>query len=312
MILVQADRLFLCVAFLLVLVSAPAPAQTPLIGLWRAEKRFEYGGGIVQTLGFSADGRFVWAQDASGDKSVSLGTYRVQGNQIVFQEHHRKLEGGAFSLGSPSGTAMTANASLQGTTLLLQGDLFTVLDPGDGAAHFEKQPGSEKEVADSVRASDEQERMNNDAWSKRVALGQIRVGATVAPTLPKDPNPGRVYGGATGFARPQQYTYINTTKQHVVQGDTEGGRNSVTFSFFPNGRVFAKFVTYIGDGPQVTVSVTTAWGRYSIKGDSVQVESDQGEKLALKLVDGRRNLTGLSTVLTQSDWLLEILQGRSR
>jgi hypothetical protein len=87
-----------------------------------------------------------------------------------------------------------------------------------------------------------------------------------------------------------------------------------------NPRVYVKAISYTGSvlAPRqgfVTryhVSGTTEvkkFGRYRIeKDESVTVAMDDGEKAALKLIDGRRNLTWGKTTYGNALWELEALK----
>jgi hypothetical protein len=174
-------------------------------------------------------------------------------------------------------------------------------------------------------AADANEARIDAQWLTRVPVGPRDPSATQIPIgdIPADPNPRRIFDAATVLTNYQLYRRLIPG---VVYFNHQGTIKSVPvvntreWHFFPTGRVLVRFrnhragVTY----PSTVVDVTDSWGAYRIEpkpdqrdilhlyaDNAVFIETDLGERMAMTLEDGRRNLFWNKDYQILSEWAAE-------
>jgi hypothetical protein len=162
-------------------------------------------------------------------------------------------------------------------------------------------------------------------WMERVPVGARDPNAVQVPTadIPADPNPGRVFDGATVLSGFHLYRrFIPGFAYFNVQGTirTVPVMNSREFYMFPTGRVLVRFrnhratFTY----PITMEDVSDSWGAYRVEpkpeqrdvlhryaDNGVFVETDLGEQVEMTLEDGRRHLFWGKDFQVLSEWVAE-------
>jgi hypothetical protein len=122
--------------------------------------------------------------------------------------------------------------------------------------------------------------------------------------FPDDPMHENIFPEPVVFTGPQLFSAISGTDSYVDRETEELLMRTTHWWFFPTGRFYFRnvhclgaervkgternlFKTYYLDSKRITKS----WGRYAIDDmDRVQIETDEGEKIAMHLTYGRQQL----------------------
>lgn len=263
---------------LLIGVSPWAKGANELVGRWVNENQF-----AKNEFVFLPDGRYAGTMTAGTYKTSDSGRYDLQGDTLSL----RAQRGGARQL-----------------KVALQGDQMALND-GTTQMVYTRMPGSAEAVAAEAAKADQAQGQEDAAWAARFPIGPARPQPNIAAgNLPVDPQSARVFDGAIAFTAMQLYYRQwnpNVTYQVTEGPDPGSGKNETRFHFLPNGRFFYVNIRYTPQGAaeggrqRARVEVTTSWGRYTIAavapgGEPLQMESDSGERIAVALVSGRRNL----------------------
>jgi WD40 repeat protein len=180
-------------------------------------------------------------------------------------------------------------------------------------------------IAASFAADTEEARVDAQ-WLTRVPIGprdpqQVQI---PAGDIPADPNPGRVFDGATVLSQFQFYRrliagFVYFNVQGVIK--TVPIVNSRESYFFSTGRVLVRFKNYQAGPfyPGTIAHVTNNWGAYRIEpkpagrdilhiyaDNGLWIESDAGERIEMTLEDGRRNLFWGKDFQLMSEWAADL------
>ncbi len=309
--------------------SAPKPAGAPpagprpavgagdprLVGRWTCTQDFQ-----KITITFLPDGRYFSTLEVAGVPLDESGAYAVEGGTLVFR--------------TPTGqTATYAIRSLEGARLVVTTDALPA--PLD----FAREPGSETKVLEEARAADAAKARDDAAWRARlpIAVLETQPPHVAVGEVPADPQVKRIFERPTVFKGPNLYLRLSfeTYVHRPGTGKPTGTfRTSAKWYFQSTGRVFVKFDTYMGSEvegkrpgepvdpvgdatrPRIISSEVhkQSWGRYRIEPgeaeDRVVLEMDDGEKIEMRLTDGRRRLFWGESVYDQVEWAKESLEGR--
>jgi hypothetical protein len=301
--------------FLALLSPAAAEDGSVLVGVWNGKLPY-----LEQSYGFAEDGRFVWVQVCNnGSKDVVYGRYTLEGSTLHLQQHYSKaLYGGDYTIGNPQGEPWDVQMELDGDTFVAQGSA------GMEPITFAKEPGSEEQVAEAIRASDAAKEAADAEWREKLAYAPLE-GASEPfggdTMVPADPKPENLLHDPTVYRSRQLFEYVNVTRQTVVTNDPGDGHDTLALWLLPNGRAYAKQILYPiqkdqpnGIPEEIHVQVSEEWGCYSIEGpDKIRVRGDGGTERVMDVTDGGRNVHWheVHTVLTQIDWLTYELKARA-
>jgi hypothetical protein len=128
--------------------------------------------------------------------------------------------------------------------------------------------------------------------------------------FPDDPKHENVFPRPVVFTGPHLFSAISGTDSYVDRKTGELLYRTTHWWFFPTGRFYFQNVHCLGTervkGTELNLfktyyldskRVTKSWGRYTIDDlDRVQMETDEGEKIAMHLTYGRRQLNWKGTV----------------
>jgi hypothetical protein len=173
-----------------------------------------------------------------------------------------------------------------------------------------------------VKLNDEATAQANTEWEGRIPLAPVNMTMGRVPPggeISADPTPDNRFADATVFAEQEVYPYTSeyyyvfdtngnylqtSTSQQIIENMGSGPVRDIDFSrgqfhdklntyFFPNGRTLIYYENYsaadiTGYDPKPTITYT--WGKYTIEGNIISVESDLGETYGYELLYGRRKL----------------------
>jgi hypothetical protein len=122
--------------------------------------------------------------------------------------------------------------------------------------------------------------------------------------FPADPKHASIFPKPVVFTGPHLFTVISGTDSYVDRKTGELLYRTTHWWLFPTGRFYCRNVHCLGTervkGTELNLlktyyldskRVTESWGRYTIDDmDRVQMETDDGEKIAVHLTYGRREL----------------------
>lgn len=222
-------------------------------------------GAVSLALELGADGQYA----LQGGSEQTRGRYTFAGGHLTLQDGQGQHD---------------YEAQLNGDTLILSGgDLDAPLTLRRG--------GSTPEGGGDGQ---------DQAWREQIRLGAPGA-AGAPPDLPADPQPGRLFPGATVFQGGALYLWFSgsSVRQPQYPGGPMVDKTSQTrWYFLGNGRFFFISALYAGAGAQTL----TAWGRYSVANEVVRAETDKGEVYSLPLRAGRRNLVFGNNVYSEVRW----------
>lgn len=295
----------------------PAPsaaAATGLEGTWTTLEDYGYGVVVEKSIHLLPQGRYIYVE--SGDFPFQEeGRYQLDGGRLVFLP---------FCGADHSVDIQRSGERLDVTAVDTFGDTTVTV--------YQLEPGSPGRVGQMLADIDAE----RAAFHARAPTGPIRPGVQAPePGYPPDPNPDRIFTGATVFSEGELYTFfsaftyvmdlngrlqtvnssdvvLNTPKMATLDYTRGEYRDTALWLFRPNGRVLVRYESYwnaldIGTVP-ITPTVTASWGRYRIEGDGVRVETDEGEQLELELIMGRRKLRQGGLCFDEIEWATEQLQ----
>jgi hypothetical protein len=287
------------VALALTAVAAePARPDPALAGRWLYKGQFL----TVESV-LLPDGRY-FAETRVGDAKVpQRGKYSVKDGKITFD-----VEGG----NPVTYPYRLKDDKLEVTTTELGKMVYSRIATG-------------REVVAEARKADAARAKEDDEWRKKLAVEKMLKQPThvAVGEVPADKNVERIFEKPAVFTKPQLYLRQGLEEYVYRNNDPPGAfRTHFHWHFLPTGRVYVKAVTYTGSvlaprQPGLLVNryyvsgktEVKKFGRYRIeKDESVTVEMDDDEKAALKLIDGRRNLTWGKTMYGNVHWELEALK----
>lgn len=276
-----------------------APEETPLAGRWVYKTDF-----LIVTSTLLPDGRY-FAETRVGETVVpERGKYTVKDRKLMLEP-----------LG---GTAVTFTFTRDGNTL--------VVTTADSVTMTYKRVATGAEVAAEAKKADAAKALEDATWKEKfaVALMKIQPPHMAVGPVPEDKNQKQVFDSPEVFTSPQLYLR-NGQQEFVYENGNQPGRFKTYFHwhFLPTGRVFVDATSYIGAvevpkalrGSLPTYFATgkteqNKFGKYKIEKDDVVIEMDDGEKVWMSLIDGRRNLVWDKAVYGNVTWELESLKKR--
>jgi hypothetical protein len=276
-----------------------APGDAPLAGRWVHKTEF-----LTVTSTLLPDGRY-FSETRVGDVVVpERGKYAVKD--------------GVVTLAPIGGEAAALPFALDGDTLVVTG-------PG-GLKMAYKRVATAAEVAAEAKKADAAKDKEDAAWRERfpVAAMKAQPKHVAVGAVPDDKNVKQVFETPDVFASPQLY-FREGNQEFVFERGAPPGRFKTYFNwhFLPTGRVYVDATSYTGGvevpralrGPLPTYYATgktesKKFGKYKIDHDEVAIEMDDGEKVRVSLIDGRRNLLWGDTVYGNVVWEREALKGK--
>jgi hypothetical protein len=186
-------------------------------------------------------------------------------------------------------------------------------------------PGTVDAAIAASLAADEDEAAIDRQWLARIPVGPRDPDATQIPTadIPADPNPGRIFPTPmvlTEFCLYRRlipgfvyFNYLGTIRSVAIV-------NTRAWYFFPTGRVLVRFRNHRAGAtyPTTVVDTSDSWGAYRVEprpeqtdilhlyaDNGLLIETDLGERTAMTLEDGRRNLFWSKDHQIHSDWAAE-------
>ena len=292
----SAPSLLALLLALLALGTPPSLAQRPdaLVGSWVYRDMFR-----TLRISFLPDGRY-WLQTAIGETTLDAsGRYQFAGTRLT--------------LSPPDADPITYTVSLAGTKLTLSGG------DAESPMAFEKEPGSEQKLLALAREADAAKAQEDARWRARLPVARLQQPPpphVAVGEVPADPRKAHVFKDPMVFRDQNLYLRLTPYTLRFAGGATADVFNSTKWYFLPTGRVFIKMEQYHEgqryDPTNPQGDVKTFWGAYRVEtsgeGERVVVETDEGEKIEMRLEDGRRNLYWGKEVYGQVDWENEALR----
>lgn len=280
-----------------VVLFAPAADPPAVAGRWVSKNEF-----VTVTSVLLPDGRY-FAETKVGDT-------------VVPERGKWTLKGKKLTLDPQGGTAVTL-------TIVMDGDTISSTSP-DGTTLVYTRANTAAEVAAEAKKADAAKAEEDAGWKKKFAVASmtkqpkhVAVGA-----VPDDKNVADVFDTPDVFTSAQLYLR-DGNQEFVYQSGDPPGRYKTYFHwhFLPTGRVYVDAESYAGGvevpkalrGPLPTYYATgkseqKKFGKYKVEKDEVVVQMDDGEKVRMELIDGRRNLVWVKAVYGNVVWELEALK----
>jgi hypothetical protein len=121
-------------------------------------------------------------------------------------------------------------------------------------------------------ADDQQDKAVDEQWHARVPVGPRDSGAVQTPAgdTPADPNPKRIFDGATVLRNFHLYRWLIAGLVYFNEMGTIKSVpvvNTREWYFFPTGRTLVRFRNYRAGPayPQTVVDIADAWGAYRVE-----------------------------------------------
>lgn len=205
------------------------------------------------------------------------------------------------------------------------GDTLTIYGGLSAPSTYTVNLGTVDSAIAASMAADAEEAKIDAQWLSRVPVGPRDPNAVQIPGagIPADPNPGRLFEGATVLGNYQLYrrlipgfVYFND------RGDIKSLAVTHTreWHFFPTGRVLVRFRNQSAGlfYPITIETVSDGWGAYTVGGkpeeqdilhvfadNALFIDTDLGEQMDMTLEDGRRNLFLEKDYQILSEWASE-------
>ncbi len=279
--------------------ASGAPDDAPLAGRWVYKTEF-----LTVTSTLLPDGRY-FAETKVADTIVpERGKYTDKDGKLTLE---------------PLGGAAVA------FTYALDKDTLVVITPDRVKMEYKRvatgaEVAAEAEKADAVKAKEDGE------WKDKFAVGTMKMQPkhVAAGAVPEDKNVKQVFDAPDVFTSQQLYLREGQSEFIFERGNPPGRfKTYFHWHFLPTGRVYVDATSYTGAvevpkalrGPLPTYYATgkteqKQFGKYKGEKDNVVVEMDDGEKIRMTLIDGRRNMVWGKAVYGNVVWELEALKKR--
>jgi hypothetical protein len=285
-------------AWVVLAAFAPAaPDEATLAGRWVYKTDF-----LTVTSTLLPDGRYFAETKVSDTAVPERGKYTVKD--------------GTLTLEPLGGAAVTF-------TYTLDKDTLVVVTPDRVKLEYQR-VATGAEVAAEAKKADAAKAKEDDKWKEKFAVGTMKVQPkhVAAGAVPEDENVKAVFDSPDVFSSQQLYLREGQA-EYVFRDGNPPGRFKTYFHwhFLPTGRIYVDATTYTGAtevakalrGPLPTYYATgkteqKKFGRYKVEKDEVVIEMDDGEKVKMTLIDGRRNLVWDKAVYGNVTWELGALK----